>query len=110
MKLSYKINFVQVIMQDTYFVCMHTYIQNKLRATANKYIHYINYETFCNFCIESSFIPTGVSTKNKPFIVLQSEEFIVDWKKVLFFVEQELLMLLEQQLQENASIMSDEFE
>lgn len=30
--------------------------------------------------------------------------------KMLFFVEQELLMLLEQQLQENASIMSDEFE
>ena len=30
--------------------------------------------------------------------------------KMLFLVEQELLMLLEQQLQENASIMSDEFE
>ena len=85
-------------------------IQNKLHTTANKYTHYIHHKNFCNVCMERKVIPTGISIKKKPSISLWSEEFIADWKKVLFSAEHELLKLLHHQNQENASVKFDEFE
>ena len=44
-------------------------IQNKLRKTGNKYTYYIHHEIFCNFCMETNVIPTGISIKrNHPLV------------------------------------------
>ena len=60
--------------------------------------------------MEKKVIPTRISIKKKPYISLWSEEFIADWKNVIFTAEHELLKLFHNQNQENALVKFDEFE
>ena len=71
-------------------------IQNKLCATANKYLNYTNHEKFCTVYIKRIAVPTGFSIKEKSSISLLSKKFMTHSKNVLFTLEQKLSMLLHQ--------------
>ena len=86
-----------------------SFLQNKLQIIANKYIHYIHHEMFCNVYINHGVIPTGLIINKKPSIGLWSEQFNTRWKEVLLTAKTSMLHLLYDQNKENANKQLKEF-